>query len=474
MRPAIVLALSLALLTAAAAASGADLPASPASSSSPPPFSTGPAGRLSAPVFVLSGGGYGHGVGLNQYGAFGQAQAHRGYRDILSFYYPGTEVGRAPASKVRVLVADGRPAVTLASAVPFSVRDGSGKVSALPAGEIVLDRDLAFVVDGRAEVLTGPFAFVPGKGGTLTMGGRGYRGELRVTAVEKGLQIIDVIGLDAYLLGVVPGEMPKEWPASALQAQAVAARSFALASAVKNRSFDLYSDQRSQVYYGVGAESPATTAAVKATRGEILTYAGKVATTFYYSSSGGRTASSEDVFGIVTPYLRARADPWDALSPFHRWPPRSFTAAALGRALGLSAPVVDVEVVPTVSGRPASVTLLKETGAQVLLRAADVRSRLGLRSTAFRVGVLRVGSPPSSATAGDPVVVTGLARDVEVPLLEKLGASGAWLPSVRLAPGEGGFFTATVRPKTTATYRLTAEGQAGPALTITVADGAAS
>ena len=81
--------------------------------------------------------------------------------------------------------------------------------------------------------------------------------------------------------------MPKEWPAEALQAQAVAARSYALASLVKNRAFDLYADPRSQVYYGVAAESPATTAAVQATRGEILTYGGKVATTFYYSSSGG-------------------------------------------------------------------------------------------------------------------------------------------------------------------------------------------
>src|SRR4029077_5612173 len=187
--------------------------------------------------------------------------------------------------------------------------------------------------------------------GTLTLDGKGYRGELRATATQKTLQVIDVVGLDAYLLGVVAGEMPKEWPPAALQAQAVAARSYALASRVKNRPFDLYSDPRSQVYYGVAAQSPPTTAAVKATAGEILTYGGKVATTFYYSSSGGRTASSEDVFGIVLPYLQSRPDPWDAGSPYHRWEPRSFTAASLAAAFGLSAPVVDVVVVPTVSGR---------------------------------------------------------------------------------------------------------------------------
>ena len=289
------------------------------------------------------------------------------------------------------------------------------------------------------------------------LNGKGYRGELQATVVQKGLkstlQVIDVLALDAYLLGVVPGEMPKEWPAAALQAQAVAARSYALASIVKNKPFDLYSDQRSQMYYGLAWESPATTAAVKATRGEILTYDGKVATTYYYSSSGGRTASSEDVFGVVTPYLQSRIDPWDTLSPFHRWAPRTYTAASLGRAFGLKVPVVDVEAVPTLSGRPASVTLVEKSGATVLLRGADVRARLGLRSTAFRIGVMRVALPPAPAVAGAPVVVSGLARDVQAPVLEKLGANGVWLPSVKVAPAVDGSFAVTVQPLATATYR---------------------
>jgi len=274
-RHAIVLLL-LTLTPVAAATADPSLP------SAPPP--TAPTTPLSAPVYVLSGGGYGHGVGLNQFGAFGQARANRGYREILRFYYPGTALGKAPSAKVRVLVADGRREVKLASLVPFSVRDGSGVVTTLPAGEIALKPDLALVLDGTTQPLPAPLSFVSGKGGMLTLDGKGYRGELRVTVVRQALQIIDVVGLDAYLLGVVPGEMPTEWPAAALQAQAVAARSYALASIVKNRPFDLYSDSRSQVYYGVAAESSATTAAVKATRGEILMFGGKVATTFYYSS----------------------------------------------------------------------------------------------------------------------------------------------------------------------------------------------
>jgi stage II sporulation protein D len=463
MRNTIVLLVALALAASAAAASP---PPDPGATAQAPAV-------LSAPVYVLTGGGYGHGVGLSQYGALAQAKASRGYRDILSFYYPGTEIGKAPVATVRVLVADARGSAKIGSVVPFSVTDASGTVTPLPAGELVVKPDLKVVVDGKPKPLPGPLAFTPGKGATLTLDGKGYRGVLRTALVAKKLQVVDIVGLDAYILGVVPGEMPKGWPAAALQAQAVAARSFALASIVKNRDFDLYADPRSQMYYGVTAESPATTAAVQATKGEILTYGGKVITAFYYSSSGGRTASSADAFGLELPYLQARDDPWDTLSPFHRWAPRSYTAATLAQAFGLSAPVVDVIVAPTPSGRPASVTLVKKTGQRVLLTAADVRARLGLRSTAFRIGVLKVAPPPAVAKAGAAVVVSGLARDVTAPVLEKLGSAGTWLPSAKVAPAADGTFAVTVRPKSTATYRLTADGQAGPALTISVPAGQA-
>jgi stage II sporulation protein D len=427
---------------------------------------------LSAPVFVVSGGGYGHGVGLSQFGAFAQAKAGRSYTDILSFYYPGTVLAKAPLAKVRVLVADARPSVKIGSSVPFSVVDATGTSTPLPAGEVALKPDLKLPgVDGKPVALPGPLVFQPGKGATLTLDGKGYRGTLRASVVPKGLQVVDVVALDAYIQGVVPGEVPKEWPAAALQAQAVAARSYALANLVKNRDFDLYADPRSQMYYGVSAESPATTAAVTSTRGQVLMYGGKVATTFYYSSSGGRTASAQDVFGLSLPYLQARDDPWDAVSPYHRWPPKAYTAASLAKAFGLSAPIVDVTVVETPSDRPASVTLVKQTGQSILLTAADVRARLGLRSTAFRIGVLRVAKPTPPPAAGTPVVVAGLARDVVQPQLEKLAVNGTWQAAVKVVPDTNGVFTVTLRPRATATYRLTADGQPGPALTIDVPAG---
>lgn len=458
MRRVLVPILSLFLVGTAGAALVAE-PSGPAVAAASP---------LSAPTYVLTGGGYGHGVGLNQYGALAQAKANRSYRDILSFYYPGTELTKAPIAKVRVLLAEGRSSARISSPVPYSVKDGSGVVTQLPAGEMTVKPDLRVIVDGKPTGLPGPLAFLPGKGGLLQFDGKEYRGEIRLSLVTGALQVIDVLALDSYLLGVVPGEVPKEWPTAALQAQAVAARSYALASIVKSRPYDLYSDTRSQVYYGVAAEAPTTSAAVKATRGQILSYAGKVATTFYYSSSGGRTASSKDVFGVELPYLKTREDPWDTLSPYHRWEPRTFTAATLGQAFRLSGQVVDVKVEPSESGRPLSVTLVKKTGANVLLRGADVRAKLGLRSTAFKLGVLRVAGPAPSPGPAAPVVISGIARDVSGARLEKLGAAGKWLAAVNLKPGEDGAFVATVRPKVTATYRLVADGAVGPALAITV------
>ena len=135
--------------------------------------------------------------------------------------------------------------------------------------------------------------------------------------------------------------MPYTWPAEALKAQAVAARSYALASLVKGKPFDLYSDPRSQVYLGVAGEKASTTQAVTATAGEVVLYGGKVATTYYFSTSGGKTASAADVFGFDVPYLVSRPDPWDKLSPYHRWGPVLIGARTVQSKLGIDARVVD-------------------------------------------------------------------------------------------------------------------------------------
>src|SRR3972149_5994516 len=103
-------------------------PAGPAASAPPPPPPppTPPAPVFGAPVFVLTGGGLGHGVGMSQWGAYGQASEGKSYADILAYYYRGTELGQAPVTKVRVLVAAGRKQLVLSSRAPFRVRDAAG------------------------------------------------------------------------------------------------------------------------------------------------------------------------------------------------------------------------------------------------------------------------------------------------------------------------------------------------------------
>ena len=132
--------------------------------------------------------------------------------------------------------------------------------------------------------------------------------------------------------GVVAAEMPKTWPAAALQAQAVAARSYALANLQKAGSFDLFADGRSQIYGGVGARDARHRRRGRRDAGQVVLWQGKVADTLYSSSSGGRTASAQAALGQDLPYLASVADPYDSLSPYHDWGPIARRAAPMRRA----------------------------------------------------------------------------------------------------------------------------------------------
>jgi len=424
-----------------------------------------------APVFVLAGGGWGHGVGMSQWGAYGQATAGRDYREILSTYYRGTAMGTAPDTllkRVRVLVADGLANASVGSVA--AVFDGAGKRYPIAGGAITAGADLELPVgkDGKEVALAGPVTIRAAKGAFLSYSGKEFRGDLRVAAVGGRVQLVNVVGLEAYLLGVVPGEMPKDWPLAALEAQAVAARTYAVGNIVRGRPFDLYSDWRSQVYYGVGSEAPGTTKAVRETRGQILTYDGAPAQTLYFSSSGGRTISSLDAFGLDLPYLVSVDDPWDAASPNHAWTPRLLTGAQLAARFGLKDPVADIAYVPGSPGKPAAVRLTTSDGQTSTARLSDVRSRLGLKSTGFRLGTLRL-DPPAEPKGTSPVVqLTGVARQVERATLERRTPDGTWVTAKRLSPAADGTFAVRLRASGTTVYRLSADGLAGPPLTVRV------
>lgn len=446
--PALVLALA-ALLSGSA-------PAQPA------PAATTPGDA----VFVLSGRGWGHGVGMSQYGALGLAQAGSTYDEILAYYYTGTTIGQAPTKEVRVLLAEGRRAVTVASAAPFRIVDGSGRRFRLPAAPVVLRGDLVVPDDDGPADAVPPLVVVPGKA-PLSLDGRLYRGRLALTVQSGFLRVVNHVLLEAYLQGVVAGEVPHTWPTEALKAQAVAARSYALATLVKGKPFDLYADVRSQVYLGVEGEQPRTTAAVQATRGQVVLYGGRVATTYYFSTSGGRTANAADVFGFSVPYLVSRPDPWDKASPYHTWGPVLIGARAFQTKLGVEDRVLDATGVRTPSGRVRTVVVTTTAGT-TSLPASVLRTALGLRSTWVTVGVLRLDQPRAPVVFGSGVRLSGVARGVEEVTLASSATGGSWSPVVPLVRETSGAASATVVPTRSARYRIDSASASSSAVLVRV------
>jgi stage II sporulation protein D len=393
---------------------------------------------------------------MAQYGAYGYARHGVGYRSILAHYYPGTTIGAAPVRRVRVLLAQKKAKLTISSTADFTVTDATGEKHDVVAGTKTLDSKLKLKVDAaaKAKALPGPLLFAPGIA-PLELG-RPYRGQIQVTVTGGKLQAVNVVGLEPYLQGVVASEMPHTWAPEALKAQAVAARSYAL-SHLQSGSFDLYPDTRSQVYRGVAGETPETNAAVQATAGQVVLYAGRVAKTFFFSTSGGRTMSAADAWGTPIPYLVSVSDPYDALSPYHDWGPYAFTAAKLGKALHAQGRLVDVQVEANDSGRAANVTAIGANGESTVTGAA-LRKALGLRSTWFSVGVASLSPPASAAPVvyGGRAKLTGLARAVSSVGMESRAATAkTWTTGGRVKPAAEGTFTASVKPSMTTWYRLT-------------------
>jgi stage II sporulation protein D len=235
--------------------------------------------------------------------------------------------------------------------------------------------------------LTGPSSLrLAGRAENGVTNGR-YRGAIVLHRSDQRVLAVNEVGLERYLYGVVPAEMPSSWPAEALRSQAVAARSYALTSRRPAAQFDVYADTRSQMYRGVAGETTRTTDAVRGTKGVVLTAGGSIARTLFHSSSGGRTAAVEDAFGgPPVSYLRAVDDPYDTLSPHHDWTVTLTDEAARQRLASiLQGTLVDIVVTArTPGGRAATVRVTGTLGTRDL-SGATARSLLGLRSTWFEV-----------------------------------------------------------------------------------------
>jgi stage II sporulation protein D len=301
-------------------------------------------GAQASSLLVIRGAGFGHGIGMSQYGAYGYALHGQDYRFILGHYYTGTSLASLDSNPdVRVLLQAGR-----ASAVITGAQTAGGQpLDVTKTYTVTQGGDGLVVKDGDKALFTSvpPMRLEAPAGGTVLLKGTStpavrdglYRGAIEVRPSGSGVNAINALDLEDYVRGVVSGESPSTWPAEALKAQAVAARSYAVTTSKGGDGFDQYADERSQVYKGALAEFPSTDAAVAATRGEVVTFLGRPVTTYFFSTSGGRTENIENSFvgSQPQPWLKGVDDPYDTESPKHVWAtPIRLTMKQAKKALG--------------------------------------------------------------------------------------------------------------------------------------------
>jgi SpoIID/LytB domain protein len=389
---------TLPALTAAALTAAAVLVSSGAAVANDTPIVVPTSANL-----TITGHGNGHGHGLSQWGAEQAASLGLGWKRILGFYYPGTKLGRA-GGKIRVLISgdttkdvsvEPQPALRLhriggkgrSTFILARVKPKASRWRILPKAE----KSLIEFRQGRSHgwhrwaSFPGSAEFTAGaKPITLHFRGRStasYYGSLR--SVDG--QTVNVVSLERYTMGVVPSEVFPSWPADALRAQAVAARTYAAferAAHSKADPYDICDTSACQAYGGAGDQVDTTDAAVRATAGRVVSYGGKPAFAQFSASNGGFASDGGQ------PYLVAQPDPYDAASadPNHTW-----TVSVTDQIIETAYPTIgDLQSITLGDrdgngewgGRIGSVTLAGSL-ATVTVSGDAFRSALGLMSTWF-------------------------------------------------------------------------------------------
>jgi stage II sporulation protein D len=354
--------------------------AAPTTAASPPPSATAAPSATPAPTAVpgpvtlgssitVYGRGYGHGVGLSQYGAQGRALDGQTAATILAHYFKGTVLGTQADPQVRVLLLQGFKA-SAANPVQVYGRSGTwsidGVAKVFPAdarlrfipitvGTTTTWKAIVTAADGTVlhDHSTASTIYVRAGTAVLQLWSKPsaydrFRGVLRLvgaTGAVSSVNVVNDLNMETYLRGVVPAEVSASWPAEAVRAQAIAARSYAAYRLHPTTgTFDIYDDTRSQMYLGYLVEKAGSNAAITATARVVLrTSTGGIANALFHSTGGGATENNENVFVSATgaktagvySYLRGSMDrrlngtPYDLASPYDTWSTRTYTLAQL-------------------------------------------------------------------------------------------------------------------------------------------------
>ncbi|MGH8902346.1 MAG: SpoIID/LytB domain-containing protein [Egibacteraceae bacterium] len=392
--------------------------------------------------FVFSGHGFGHGIGMSQYGARGAARLGCDARTILETYFPGAQVGQAPMppgvvvglaqyARTMDVEAVGEPvrwelcaSGTACETVPVTQSGGATWTVAVrpdASYEISQGGEVLWAGGDKERILRATLSQADSDDRVVLLPFTGARYKWGLLEIDSVLAdpttmavTIDIPSVERYLRGVA--EMPETWPTEALRAQAIAARSFAVAriqptALQRPCRCHLYATMRDQVYRGYSKEFADASAgsgwveAVDATAGQTIRYQDRTVTAFYASSHGGHSESGLFTFGVDIPYLEPIDDSrWDLASdnPHRSWSvgisaDKLGAVAGVGRATRIELP--DPRGALGRVGDPArghGGVRIEGTAGTVTMSGASLQSALGLRSTAFAV------QPPEEPKVGEP------------------------------------------------------------------------
>jgi len=451
----------------------------------------------------MVGRGWGHGIGMCQWGAYGYAKNGWDYKRILKHYYTGIGLGRIQDKALRVRLRGGVSSVKLTGTGAFRAFTSGARLD-IPAGATAtvtwVNGKYKVTAGGRTRTFGGPVTFKPLSGLLRTVtaddwGATGkYRGVIRILHTSSGFTMINKLPMESYLRGVVPHEMSASWPLEALKAQACAARAYAERSRKPGEAFDVYCTTRDQAYSGVRVEATGSNKAVKGTAGVVPTYRGAVISAFYFSTSGGHTESIENVWQTSPiAYLKGVDDPYDTYSPLHLWPENPIVHATtwyrdkLGthgadNPTGVKGTLRTIYVVKRgTSPRVVRAAVVGSSGV-TFVSGASLRYKLALRDTWVKFTSLSMTTDATTMTYGVGTRVRGriypALRDGATVSLKYLrdGASGTLtVKTVRHTQDLGSGFKATystysfnAKPKKQTTYYWASGSARSPKATLKV------
>ncbi len=304
-------------------------------------------------------------------------------------------VSKIPVDEnIRVLVMTAVPEIRVEGTSLLEVKDIGEKSLLTGVETAVIDVHHRTVRLNGDRMVHEKLVIAPAEGGILVLNGYPYRGKIRIQKNPKGgLDIINILGVEGYLYGVVPKEMSPQWFPEALKAQAVAARTYALyqMDKSKNRDFDVLSTTASQVYGGMSVEAEKASRAVDETKGVVIRHNGQLALTYFHSNSGGMTEDAQRVWTAEIPYLKAVRDDFSTKAPANSWKvSMSFDdiQKALNKKGANFGPVENIAAVDiSPSGRVMKIKM-SHGGRETIMNGNDFRLKIDpvlIKSTLFTI-----------------------------------------------------------------------------------------